>query len=707
MKESSPNFLTCPVEPWPGDSPSKSKEDSAVVTPAQAGVHGSRVDSGLRRNDRGRPFRWKRWVVFGILAVLLIAILPAAVGGIRAALAARAAKNSITDAQTKIRSLDVEGASADLADAKESLTDLRSALQGVGFWRDVPGLGTQIRAVEDAAGAGSGTLDSASDLLEVAGVIVDALRGGSEAAGELGTGIAPTRSFADLSKEEKRSLLQKFSNELPRLRLARDKMDLALELWNRVPQDELAAPIRNVLKPIADTLPILQRSLDEALPLIEVIVPMAGYPEPRRYLMSLQNADEIRPGGGFIGTIGTMTWDAGDMSEFAFTDIYNIDNPVSGVWKQTPPEPIKTYLGLDNWFLRDANWSPDFSVSAERILDFYIREVELQLHAQLPNRPDTYVGLEPGFFESLLRLTGPIVVDGITFDSATFFEKLEYEVEVHWHQLGLPVEKRKEILSRIGDALMKKLFELPASRWPEVLDLVTNALERKQLMAYSRDPGLQSLFDTRGWSARATPTDGDFLWVVDANLAAYKTDGAMKKEIRYHVDANDPRGPVATVTLRYTNTAKGYLVPDYRFTRYRTYTRVYVPEGAELLSSQGAMKDDIHNTGGRFVAGRVDVMKELGKTVYGAFWAVEPGKTGELSFTYRLPKETMESIASGPYHLDWLKQPGVDDARLTLDLSLGKNILSATPPEDEKKWGDAKYEYQTDSLTDRSFDIRF
>lgn len=697
---SSPNFLTCPVEPWPGDSPSSEEK------PSKEQPKSPKKSTNPPTPPQKKRFR-KRWVVLGVLLVLLIACLPAVIGGVRAGLAALSAKRSVAQAEQKIRTLDVHGAKSDLESAQSSLIDLRAALRGMGFWRDVPGLGTQIRAVEDAATAGSGTLDSATDLLGIAAVIVDALRSGSGAAGSVSTGIDGTRSFAELTAEEKRELLQKFASELPELRFARDKMDIALELWNQIPQDQLASPIRKALAPLASTLPILQRALDEAVPLIEVIIPMSGYPEPRRYLMALQNADEIRPAGGFIGTIGTMTWDAGTMSEFAFTDVYNIDNPVSGVWKETPPEPIKKYLGVDNWFLRDANWSPDFSVSAERILDFYIREAELQLHRELPHRPDTYLAFEPGFFESLLKLTGPIVVDGITFDAETFFEKLEYEVEVHWHQLGLPVEKRKEILSRIGDELRKKVFALPASEWPEVLDLVTKALERKQIMAYSRQPALQSLFDTRGWSARAKPTNGDFLWVIDANLAAYKTDGAMQKEIQYRVNANDPRGPVATVTLRYKNTAKGYLVPDYRFTRYRTYTRVYVPEGAELLSSTGAMKDDIHNTGGRVVPGTVDVMKELGKTVYGAFWAVEPGKTGELSFTYRLPKDVADRIQNGTYHLDWLKQPGVDDAGLTLDLSLGKNITTATPPEDEEKWGDAQYYYETDTLVDRAFDIRF
>lgn len=700
MPTPSPNFLTCPIEP---PSPSSPKAE-----PPQPKKKADKIEPPrTEKKDVVPPVRRsiKRWIVLGVIGVATFMLLPALISGVRAGVAAYAARSSVRSAQEKLQALDVRGAKSDLENAGGSLSAVRDALRMMGFWRDAPGVGTQVRAVEDAAAAGAGTLDSAVDMLSIAEVIVQALQGGTDAQDTLAVGIAPTRSFSELSKDEKRDLLQKFSNELPRLRLARDKMDLALELWNRVPQDQLASPFRKALQPLAETLPILRQALDEAVPLIEVIVPMAGYPEPRRYLIALQNDDEIRPGGGFIGTIGTMTWDAGEMSEFAFTDIYTIDNPVSGVWKETPPDPIQKYLGLSQWFLRDANWSPDFPTSAERILDFYIRESELQLHAELPHRPTAFIALEPGFFVSLLQLTGPITVEGETYDATNFFEKLEYKVEVEWHQKGIPVDKRKEVISKMGEELKKKIFALPASRWPELLDLTTKALERKQIMAYSRETDLQKLFESRGWTARAKPTQGDFLWVVDANLAALKTDGAMQKNVRYSIDATDPEGPTATVTLTYTNTAKGF--GDYRYTRYRTYTRVYVPEGSQLISSTGAMKDDLHKSGGRFLPGTVDVMKELGKTVYGAFWSIEPSKSRTLSFTYRLPKEIARSIQAGTYRLDWQKQPGVDEAGLTLDLLFGKNIKAATPPEDAEKWGDGGYEYDTDSLTDRSFTISF
>lgn len=685
MTHQSPNFLTCPIEP-----------PEPPVQPTGEIEHKTEE----KKPEEPKPRKWKRLIFILAGVVLLILILPPGIVVVRGGLAVLNAKNAVNRAQDKLRQLDVAGAQADLSQASAALGDTRDVLRGSGILRDAPGLGTQVRAVEDAADAGARTIDGTLDILSVAAVISDALQSGTEAAGQLSTGIAPTRSFSQLSKEEKRELLQKFYNELPRMRLARDKMDLALELWNRVPQDQLAGPLRKALQPLAETIPVLQRALNEVVPLAEMVVPMAGFPHPQRYLMSLQNADEIRPSGGFIGTIGTMTWDAGEMSEFAFTDIYNIDNPVSGVWKETPPEPIKKYLGLNLWFLRDANWSPDFPQSAERILDFFIRESEMQLHAELPHRPATYLALEPGLFKSLLQLTGPITVESETYDANNFFEKLEYKVEVDWHQQGIPVDKRKEIISKIGEELVKKLFALPAKDWPKILDVVTRALERKQIMAYSRDPEMQKLFETRGWSARTMETRGDFLWVIDANLAALKTDGAMKKFVKYTLDTKDPLGPKATVTLMYTNTAKGF--SDYRYTRYRSYTRVFVPEGSEFLSSFGAMEDD-QNKLGKFVPGKVDVMKDLGKTVFGAFWAIEPSKTGTLSFTYRLPKSVAEKIQAGEYRLDWMKQPGVDNAGLTVDISLGKNIKTAAPSEEKNKWGDARYEYKTDSMNDRTF----
>lgn len=702
-KPHSPNFLTCPAFPelpdptarpsfgHPSPPPSPPSEPSPPKPPS------SPPPSSFRKKTI-------RWTAVVLAAVVLVATVPAGVSVLRAGLAAVSAKRSLERAQDKARDLDIAGAEADLDDARASLVDARELLRGTGFWRDVPGVGTQLRALEDASAAGAETLDAASDLLGVVSVVVDALRGGAAVSGTIQTGVAPTRSYNDLSKEEKRELLRRFADALPNIRVARDKIDLAMELWGRVPQDAVAGPIKTALKPLADTLPVLKRTLDEAVPIIETAVPLAGYPEKLDYLVLLQNADEIRPGGGFIGTIGRIAVDAGDLSEFDFTDVYNLDNPASYAWKEVPPKPLAEHLGVKAWYLRDANWSPDFPESAARILDFYTREYQLDARKPKVDPPTAVIAFEPGFFRALLRLTGPVTADGKTFTADNFFDVLEYEVEQGFLEQGIPLENRKDLIQKIGAGMVDKLKALPASRWPEVVDLLTLSLQRKQIMLYAKNPQLLAVLDGRGWTGRAKGTDGDFLWVVDANLAALKTDGKMEKSVTYTLDARDPANMTATVTLTYKNTVQRI---DWRYTRYRSYTRIYVPEGSTLVSSSGAMKDDLNKTGGRFIPGAVDVTKELGKTVFGAFWSVEPGRTGTLTFTYKLPPTVAEKIAAGQYRLDWPKQAGVDDARLTLDLAFGKNVKSATPPEDQSKWGDARYEHATDSLEDRAFTVTF
>ncbi|MBP9869043.1 DUF4012 domain-containing protein [Patescibacteria group bacterium] len=692
-----PDFLTCPAFEEP---PASMSEDASAMK-KNPPKKPSKPSQSL--GDRFRGMKAGKWILTVVVAVVLVATLPAGIAVVRAGIAGTSAKRSLERAQEKAKNFDISGAADDIDDARNSLSDARGFLQATGFWRDVPGIGTQLRALEDASAAGAETLDAAEDLLSVLSIVTDALETGADVSGSIGLGVAPTRSYNDLSKDEKRELLQKFAAALPRIRLARDKIDLALELWHRVPQDQVASPIRRILAPMAEFLPILQRTLAEAVPLLETAVPLAGYPDRMTYLVLLQNAEEIRPGGGFVGTIGRMTLDAGDLVEFDFTDVYNLDNPASYAWNEVPPAPIAKHLGVKAWYLRDANWSPDFPESAARILDFYTREYALDAGKPKVDAPNAVIALEPGLFKSLLLLTGPIVVDGKTFDSNNFFDTLEYEVEQGFLEQGIPLENRKDLIQKIGAAMVEKLRALPASRWPEIVDMITLALERKQVMMYAKNPSLLSILDARGWTARTKPTIGDYVQVVDANLAALKTDGKMDKNVLYTMDARNPSNITATVKLTYKNNVQRI---DWRYTRYRSYTRVYVPEGSTLISSSGAMKDDLNKTGGRFVAGPVDVTKELGKTVFGAFWSIEPGRTGTLSFTYKLPPSVGEQIQNGEYRLDWPKQAGVDHAGLTVDLLLGKTLKSAVPPEEESKWGDQRYEYDTDSLQDRSFIIK-
>lgn len=640
------------------------------------------------------------WLLLMLVIGLGILVAPLIYAGIEAGASAQRAKADLTLMRDQLIRGDIDGAQDSISQAKQELVTIKSSLDRIGAWRFMPWIGPQIRGLEEVQRTGMFAIEGAEKLLIAAKSLQDALVSVGVLSNVEDTGIQPSRSFQSLTRDEKRTILARLYNSLPDLRVARDKIDLAEETFSQIPQDQLFAPLRSALAPLASQLPNLRTRLDHAVSLLEVFVPLMGYPQQKQYLVLLQNSDELRATGGFIGNIGLLKVDGGDIQQFKFQDVYALDNAVIGKLKDIPPEPLQRELGQKVWYLRDSNWSPDFPQSSARISDVFARS--LQLAGQPATPIDGVIALQPGFFKDLLDITGPLHVDNQTLNSSNFFDIIEYQVEQGFLTQGLSVDQRKEIVAKVGDELVKTLTNQPASQWSDVFEAVTKALEQKDMLVTVADPSLQRLLDAKEWSGRTLATPQDYLWVIDSNLAALKTDGVMDKQIQYSVDASDPANLRATVTLKYTNTNSKV---DWRYTRYRVYTRVYVPEGSELISSNGAMLKDKHEAGGRIIPGPVDVYKELGKTVFGAFWALEPGETRTLTYTYKLPGTVAEALQTNKYELLVQKQPGAD-MRLTLDILFGKNIASAVPAEDESHFGDKSYSLDDEPIvTDQSYRV--
>lgn len=62
--------------------------------------------------------------------------------------------------------------------------------------------------------------------------------------------------------------------------------------------------------------------------------------------------------------------------------------------------------------------------------------------------------------------------------------------------------------------------------------------------------------------------------------------------------------------------------------------------------------------------------------------------------------------ATGDYDLLVQRQPG-NNARLTIDHALGKNVRAAEPPEAQAEFGDQRYRLTMPLDRDRTFRVRF
>ena len=105
------------------------------------------------------------------------------------------------------------------------------------------------------------------------------------------------------------------------------------------------------------------------------------------------------------------------------------------------------------------------------------------------------------------------------------------------------------------------------------------------------------------------------------------------------------------------------------------------------------------------VAPTIDQGVENDKQWFGAFIAIEPGKTGELSFEFYLAPEIEKMIKESKYGLLVQKQIGTEAHKLTLNLDFGKKVSKAYPGEETERFGDNKYEYIGDLRVDRVFNV--
>ncbi len=558
-----------------------------------------------------------------------------------------------------------DAGSAHLRALQGEITVLSARLDDSSWYEFVPIIGSEYRVIRERIRGVEQALQGITTLTDVAGSVSETYRSVMSSHDQA---TASSVSWASLSRDERRQVFATWAQESVRLHESRDHLAAALAQFERAGGFDipfLPASVRSFL----ETIPVWHERLVHVFSALDLFGPLAGYPQPKTYLVVLQNADEMRPSGGFIGVIGEVRIDAGSLEKMDFGDVYALDKLVEGKWSDVPPAVLARELGTKAWYLRDQNWSPDFPTTARALASAYVREQAVAAPGYAGSI-DGVIALEPDLFRAILARTGPLTVDGVTYSADTFFDQLQYQVEQGFLKQGIGVDRRKEIVARLGDALFAKLMNEPRDRWLSWFDLLFSSLTKKDVQIWMRDPALQALLDARGWNGRAMGAAQDYLWVVDANLAALKTDGVMDKRIGYSLDTRDPNRPVATVTLTYKNNTKQI---DWRHTRYRNYVRIYVPDGSELISSDAP--------------GPIDVMRDLGKTVFGAFWVIEPRETKTIRFTYALPKHLINPAA---YTLLVQRQAGAKHT-LTLDLLFGKKVRRAHPAERSEDQGDERY----------------
>jgi hypothetical protein len=632
-------------------------------------------------------------VIFAVIGAVGLAI-PVAAATYRMAAEAQAGRAALTDAAAAASRSDIKTASADLVFAQQHLAAADRFGKVLAPFEILPYAGTDIKSVRSIVSSSLQTATALARLGVLGQSVLDILsraQGFDPSAPTVSSGVI---AFFKLAPDDRAAALAALSKAPDELNASLSEIDKALIGFNSLPDNSDLGSVVASLRPAVVELETVRGKIAVAAELAKLLPALSGYPAPKNYLLLLQNNTELRPTGGFIGTLATVTVASTMAQDLKVSDVYALDGVGAANLKTVPPAPLAKYLSAPKWYLRDANWSPDFPTAAREVVDIYNQEGGAE-------KFDGVLAVDPTLAVDLLKIVGNVTIGASTFTPDNVTDEIEYQVEKGFDVKGLPVAQRKDILIALATEVFTRVAALPNDKWQLAVNAFVRALDEKHMLIASFDPDVAGFAASRNWDDAVHAPANDFLMVVDANLAALKTDSVMSRAVSYSFKP-DANGLTATVNLTYANHG-GF---SWKTTRYRTYTRIYVPPGSTLVSSSGAMAND-KILDPRHTPGTVDTVDELGLRSFGAFLSVEPGETRALSFTYRLPASIVSAAGAGNYSLNVQKQPGTIAVPLTLNLDFGKKVASATPPESRANWGDGVYTQATDLTIDREFKVGF
>lgn len=465
-----------------------------------------------------------------------------------------------------------------------------------------------------------------------------------------------------------------------------DHVRVAVEHLNGVSVDDVPLQYREVVAKAQDTLPAVLKQLEEATQLSEALLGLLGHNESKRYMVLFQNNYEIRPTGGFVGSL-------------AVVDVHNgvvtgLDIPSGGVYdiagqleeKVIAPSPL--HLVNPHWNLQDANWFPHFPTTAEKVQWFYAR-------SRGGTTVDGVITLVPRVVEQLLAITGPISLTdpyGVIITADNFYDEVQLRAEEKYEV----TRESKKIISDLTPKLFNALFDAAydPSSLLGILAVLQEAVDTKDILIAVNDPEIQYTLSDRDWSGEIKRTDRDYLAVIDANIGGGKTDGVIDEMVKHRAEIAADGSVVDTVTI--TRVHNGDLTHPLQQVKNVDYVRVYVPQGSTLLSAKGftapspslfltpdpSYKED---TDLQAISGDVTVHTSMGvasndefeKTVFGGWVQTDAGSSSTVTLQYRLPfRITVDQLWNQLDHYSLLvqKQPGSWGTMLIHDLVVPSNL---------------------------------
>lgn len=497
--------------------------------------------------------------------------------------------------------------------------------------------------------------------------------------------------------------------------LSQAETDISLVHSSFLPRDAAQAAVQ-----LQNGIPRAKTFLSQFLKQSDMLLTVLGKERARDYLLLFANNHELRPVGGFLGSVGLVHVDRGAAEQVDVDTVYDGDGQLKEFI--APPEPLRPIV--NRWYLRDSNWFVDFEVSAQKAAQFFEKEGGPTV--------DGVILLTPNVISDLLRLSGPVEMPayGLTVTADNFTEVTQREVTYDYNR-GL--NRPKQFLADLTPVLLNRMMSLSGGEGLQVLSAFTNSLAKKDLLMFFRDSELQQRVEELGWAGKIPADRPGLVYVNNANIGGHKSDQFIEQEIDLRLDVADDGTVEAVLTVRRTHNGpsegKNYpFLPGENPAQKDNiiFQRVLVSAGAQLLEAQGfTAGGDVpqvavpetysHLTADADVTewqrGQIQdksgtmIGREAGYTFFGNWMVTKPGQTTVGLYRYRLPGTVALPGVINPvqrFGVYAVKQPGSarTDVRVSVKLPESLRVVTTAPASGVTLTNDHEFTYRGELTRD-------
>lgn len=405
------------------------------------------------------------------------------------------------------------------------------------------------------------------------------------------------------------------------------------------------------------------------LSLMDLVPDLAGFGKDKNYLLLFQNNAELRPSGGFIGSVAELSLSEGRVKNFQIRDVYELDGQLKAHIE--PNYIIRKNLKQD-LFLRDSNFFLDFEDSASSAAFIYNLETNKKL--------DGIIAVNYDVLKQIIKILGEVNLAEYKtkLTEANALDFIQNTIESNFFPGS---NQKKNLLQTLYNQISIQLFDNQANLI-NVIKLIPGMVQRKQIQIALGQENLETLFRKFNFSGsindtriRDNFTVYDSLSVNEANIGINKANMGITRQVDYEIFLDE-------VNIR-SKLAINLMNNNQKISDYKAYLRILTPGKSQIKSIKidgidqkiiPAIADFRIYESKNFITPiglQVDTQNYKNYRIFGFEISLSNKKTKKIEVEYT-QNSSPELIKNLKYSLFYIKQSGVQDYpfRLTLHLPL-------------------------------------